>query len=107
MTQADPPPALDVDAVTKEYGEQVALAAVGLTVPAGEAVALVGRNGSGKSTLLRIAAGLLEATGGTLLTPGVNLWLGGLNRLALNYEIWNPLNGDGAHSFKAMFQMAF
>jgi hypothetical protein len=48
-----------------------------------------------------------DATGGTLFTPGVNLWLGGLNRLAMNYEIWNPLNGDGAHSFKAMFQLAF
>lgn len=65
--------------------------------------------------LLRVSHGdpdygddaLLEATGGTLVTPGVNLWLGGLNRLALNYEVWNPLSGDGAHSFKAMFQMAF
>lgn len=51
--------------------------------------------------------GMEDATGGTLFTPGVNLWLGGLNRLAINYEIWNPLNGDGAHSFKAMFQLAF
>jgi hypothetical protein len=48
-----------------------------------------------------------DAVGGTLVTPGINLWLGGLNRFALNYEIWNPATGEGARSFKAMFQMAF
>jgi len=67
--------------------------------------------------LLRVSHGdpdfggfsVLEGTGGTLLTPGVNLWLGGLNRLALNYEMWNPMEpGMGReYSFKAMFQLAF
>jgi hypothetical protein len=47
------------------------------------------------------------ATGGTLFTPGVNLWLGGLNRLALNYEVWHPEDGGNVHAFKAMFQIAF
>jgi Phosphate-selective porin O and P len=48
-----------------------------------------------------------EATGGTLVTPGINLWLGGLNRFALNYEMWSPEHGGNAHSFKALFQLAF
>jgi hypothetical protein len=48
-----------------------------------------------------------DATGGTLFTPGLNLWLGGLNRIAINYEAWNPLNGETVHSFKTMFQLAF
>lgn len=46
-------------------------------------------------------------SGGTLITPGVNLWLGGLNRLALNYEIWTPESGERVHSFKTLFQLAF
>lgn len=46
-------------------------------------------------------------SGGTLITPGVNLWLGGLNRLALNYEIWTPETGERVHSFKTLFQLAF
>lgn len=46
-------------------------------------------------------------TGGTLVTPGINLWLGGLNRLGLYYDLWNPDTGEAARSFKALFQVAF
>lgn len=54
-------------------------------------------------------AGLEDAHGGTLITPGVNLWLGGLNRFAINWDVWNP-SADGeenVHSFRALFQVAF
>jgi hypothetical protein len=52
--------------------------------------------------------GLIDpARGGTLFTPGVNLWLGGLNRFAVNYEVWSPEDGEAVHSFKALFQVAF
>lgn len=55
-----------------------------------------------------LPAAVLDATGGTLVTPGVNFWLGGLNRFAINYDIWNPEDdGESARSFKAMFQLAF
>lgn len=46
-------------------------------------------------------------TGGTLVTPGINLWLGGLNRFGLYYDLWNPDTGESARSFKALFQLAF
>jgi len=46
--------------------------------------------------------------GGTLLTPGISLYLGPLNRIALNYDIWwSEGPGDDASSFKLMFQMGF
>jgi hypothetical protein len=45
--------------------------------------------------------------GGTLVTPGINLWLGGLNRFGLFYDLWNPDTGESASSFKALFQLAF
>ena len=48
-----------------------------------------------------------DAHGGTLVTPGVNLWLGGLNRFALNWELWSPEDGERVHSVKALFQLAF
>ena len=44
-----------------------------LSVEPGTTVALVGRSGSGKTTLVRVLAGLLEATGGTILFDGVDM----------------------------------
>lgn len=47
-----------------------------------------------------------EELGGTLLTPGINLYFGGLNRLMLNYDVWLPGGQeDTESSFKAMFQL--
>ena len=46
---------------------------------------------------------------GTLLTPGVGLYFGGLNRVSLNYDVWLPKadENDTLHSAKLMFQLAF
>jgi ABC-type multidrug transport system ATPase subunit len=61
---------LALDAAAKDYGDLVALHPCTLEVPAGQSVALVGHNGSGKSTLLRLAAGLLDASSGSILVGG-------------------------------------
>jgi ABC-2 type transport system ATP-binding protein len=66
----DLPPALYTDGLTKAYDDLVALHPLGLEVGVGESVALIGHNGSGKSTLLRMAAGLLEPSGGELEIAG-------------------------------------
>jgi ABC-2 type transport system ATP-binding protein len=68
--KATTPGALDVEGLTKEYGELVALAPLDLRVEHGEGVVLVGHNGSGKTTLLRMVAGLLEPTGGSITVDG-------------------------------------
>jgi len=65
------PPLLLLDNTRFTLGNTPLLQGAGLSVSPGERLALVGRNGSGKSTLLRIAAGELEAEGGTrFLQPG-------------------------------------
>jgi ABC-type multidrug transport system ATPase subunit len=61
---------LSLDAVSRSYGDRVALHPVSLDVAPGECVALLGANGSGKSTLLRIAAGRDKPTGGTVTFDG-------------------------------------
>ncbi|MEV0612290.1 ABC transporter ATP-binding protein [Nonomuraea sp. NPDC050404] len=62
--------ALEMRAVTKDYGPVTALAGVDLDVGRGETVALLGPNGAGKSTLLTIALGLRAPGSGTARVLG-------------------------------------
>ena len=70
MSDHDLPPALFAEGLTKTYDDLVALHPLDLEVGVGESVALIGHNGSGKSTLLRMAAGLLDSSGGELEIAG-------------------------------------
>ena len=62
--------ALAANDLTKNYGERPALAPLTLHVPVGQRAAVVGHNGSGKTTFLRMAAGLLDCSGGTVHVMG-------------------------------------
>ena len=54
---------LDIQNVTKAYGDKVLFEEISLQISQGEKVALVAKNGNGKSTLLRIMAGEDSAEG--------------------------------------------
>jgi ABC-type multidrug transport system ATPase subunit len=62
--------ALETVGLTKSYGDAPALEPIDLRIAQGERVVLLGHNGSGKTTLLRLAAGLLEPSGGTATILG-------------------------------------
>jgi ABC-type multidrug transport system ATPase subunit len=64
------PVVLQVTALTKRYGGQVALADVALTVRAGEILGLIGTNGAGKTTVLEALAGVLPADSADLRWRG-------------------------------------
>src|SRR4051812_31294685 len=67
-------PLLHLKDITVAFGGKKLLDAAELSVGAGDRLCLVGRNGSGKSTLLKIAAGLMEADGGTRFAqPGATV----------------------------------
>jgi ATP-binding cassette subfamily F protein uup len=67
-------PLLHLKDIVVAFGGQRLLDGAELSVGAGDRLCLVGRNGSGKSTLLKIAAGLVEADGGTRFAqPGATI----------------------------------
>ena len=61
---------IEVQDVSKTFGNFTALRNVSLTVPHGELVALLGPSGSGKTTLLRIIAGMEVPDSGKVLFEG-------------------------------------
>jgi ABC-type Fe3+/spermidine/putrescine transport system ATPase subunit len=61
---------VELQAVTKRFGEVTAVDGVTLTVPAGELFSLVGPSGCGKTTLLRLVAGLEWASSGRVRIGG-------------------------------------
>lgn len=68
---------LEIDGVTKRYGDRTALDGVTFSVEAGEICALLGPNGAGKTTLVSIVAGLRDADGGSVRIGGMDITTGG------------------------------
>lgn len=62
---------IDVRAVSKSFGDFVALDEVSVAIRSGQLTALLGPSGGGKSTLLRIIAGLESADAGSVVIAGV------------------------------------
>jgi len=61
--------------LTKRYGAQVALNAIGFSLAAGELVAVVGENGAGKSTFAKILSGAITPDEGELRVRGKTIEL--------------------------------
>ncbi|HET7466910.1 MAG TPA: ABC transporter ATP-binding protein [Candidatus Dormibacteraeota bacterium] len=65
--------AVDVDAISKRFGDIKALDGVSLRVRRGEIYGLLGPNGAGKTTLIRSIVGLLAPDSGTVTVLGQKL----------------------------------
>ena len=64
--------AIEVQGLTKSYGESHALRGIDLQVSQGEHLVIFGPNGAGKTTLVKIMATLVKPSSG-------NVWLDGIN----------------------------
>jgi ABC-type sugar transport system ATPase subunit len=64
------PPLLELTGIVKSFPGVRALRGVGLTLHAGEVLALVGENGAGKSTLIKIIGGAQRPDAGTMRIDG-------------------------------------
>jgi len=65
-----PPGLVQIEHLTKRYGNFVALADVTVSLPRGKVIGLLGPNGSGKTTLIKILTNLLMQYDGTVLIDG-------------------------------------
>ena len=63
-------PIIEVENLTKSYGQHVALDGVTFSVEHGEVVGFLGPNGDGKSTTMRILTTFLAATSGSARVGG-------------------------------------
>ena len=66
-------PLIETRAVSKAYGDFVALHDVSLTIAADELVSIVGPNGAGKTTLVNVLTGLLKPTSGVVRFKGEDI----------------------------------
>jgi ABC-type multidrug transport system ATPase subunit len=63
-------PAIELEGLTRRYGERVALRDVTLSLPTGATLVVFGPNGAGKSTLLRVLSTLLRPHAGSARVLG-------------------------------------
>jgi putative spermidine/putrescine transport system ATP-binding protein len=66
-------PDIELVALTKRFGDTVAVDAVNLRIPAGTYCCLLGPSGCGKTTTLRMIAGHEEASEGDVILGGENI----------------------------------
>jgi ABC-2 type transport system ATP-binding protein len=66
-------PAIEVDDLTKTYGEVEAVRGVSFTVAAGEVFGFLGPNGAGKSTTISMLCTLARPTSGTARVAGFDV----------------------------------
>src|SRR6266516_3056100 len=62
---------VETSALTKRFGERVAVDNVELRVPRGSAFGYLGPNGAGKTTLIRVLLGLTPASAGSMKLLGL------------------------------------
>jgi len=64
---------LEVNQLTRKYGEFKAVDGVSFSIGKGEIVGLLGHNGAGKTTIMKMISGFLEPNKGSVKVDGVSL----------------------------------
>jgi len=65
---------IEVEGLTKRYGDFTAIENISFRVNKGEIVAFLGPNGAGKTTTMRVITGFLPATEGTVNVSGFDVF---------------------------------
>ncbi|MDP2931924.1 MAG: heme ABC exporter ATP-binding protein CcmA [Chloroflexota bacterium] len=65
--------AIDIQGLTKSFGNSLALRGIDFQVGQGESVVIFGPNGAGKTTLIKLLASIMNPTSGKILINGRSL----------------------------------
>lgn len=88
-------PTLEVEKLTKRYGQRTALADVSFQLEAGECLALLGPNGAGKSTLIDVLATIKHPSSGVARVQGEDVQKAPLRvRSRLGVAFQSPIAHD-------------
>lgn len=87
---------IQIEHISKKYGQQQALSDVSFTMQKGEIIGLLGVNGAGKSTLMKILSGIIPPDEGKINFFGKDFFIHTLNiKRKIGYlSEDNPLYGD-------------
>lgn len=72
-SRTSPGPAVELDHVSKQFGDHTVVDKVNLAMRQGEMLCLLGESGSGKTTVLRLIAGLDTLSGGVVRLAGADV----------------------------------
>jgi ABC-2 type transport system ATP-binding protein len=64
---------IDVQNLSRAYGNFRAVDSVSFQIPAGQIVGLLGHNGAGKTTIMKMLSGYLEPSAGSIAVAGLDL----------------------------------
>ena len=64
---------IEIQGVSKAYGQTAALHSINLTIPAGQTTVFIGQSGCGKSTILRLIIGLIQGDSGSIFFKGTKV----------------------------------
>jgi ABC-2 type transport system ATP-binding protein len=64
---------IEIENVTKRFGDKVAVRDLSLRIPRGELFCLLGPNGAGKTTTMKMLCGLLRPSAGRVLVGGLDM----------------------------------
>jgi len=97
-------PFVQIDQVSKKFGEFTAVDSVSLDIYKNELFCLLGGSGSGKSTLLRILAGFEKPSSGRILIDGIDManidpWERPVNMMFQSYALFPHLSVEANVAF--------
>ncbi|MCA0753882.1 ABC transporter ATP-binding protein [Paenibacillus sp. N4] len=101
-------PAVELQGITRRFGDAPVLDGISLTIPKGELFGLLGPSGSGKTTLIKLITGIDRANAGTVHMLGVPMprlsMLQAFGYMAQSDALYQELTGrQNLEFFGAMF----